>query len=171
MTAANWITISRLAALPWLLYLLDDPTPERRWWCLLIFLVAALTDWLDGYVARRFDQVTELGKFLDPLVDKLLVLTPLLSLVRLGAVPVVGVFLILARELAIAGWRVNQATVAGANLWGKLKTVSQIIAVGLLLAPITSEVSLGAFWLAVSMTLISGGIYLGSGFTANKSAP
>jgi CDP-diacylglycerol--glycerol-3-phosphate 3-phosphatidyltransferase len=107
--------------------------------------------------------VTDLGKFLDPLVDKLLVLAPLLALVELRQVPAWGVFLILARELAIAGWRVNQTKISGANLWGKLKTVIQIIAICLLIAPLSSEwdiVSLVAFWAAVAITWISGIVYL-----------
>lgn len=163
MTIPNWITFSRLLGLPFLLYWLHDPTEFNRWICLAIFLVAASTDWLDGYLARKLNQISDLGKFLDPLVDKLLVLGPLLALVELGQVPAWGVFLILARELAIAGWRVNQTYISGANIWGKLKTVSQIIAISLLIAPLP-EVwqlpSLVAFWLSVAFTLISGAIYL-----------
>ncbi|MBD2776037.1 CDP-diacylglycerol--glycerol-3-phosphate 3-phosphatidyltransferase [Iningainema tapete] len=163
MTIPNWITFSRLLALPFLLYGLRNPTPQARWVCLAIFLVAALTDWLDGYLARKLNQISELGKFLDPLVDKLLVLAPLLALIELGQVPAWGVFLILARELAIAGWRVSQTTITGANIWGKLKTVSQIVAIVLLIAPLP-EVwqipSVIAFWISVVLTLISGAIYI-----------
>ncbi len=163
MTIPNWITFSRLLGLPFLLYGLHKPTPQARWVCLAIFLVSALTDWLDGYLARRLNQISELGKFLDPLVDKLLVLAPLLALIELGQVPAWGVFLILARELAIAGWRVSQTTITGANIWGKLKTVSQIMAIALLIAPLPQEwelLSLVAFWVSVTLTLISGIIYL-----------
>ncbi|MBD2086741.1 CDP-diacylglycerol--glycerol-3-phosphate 3-phosphatidyltransferase [Trichocoleus sp. ST-U3] len=163
MTLPNWITLSRLLALPVLLYCLDTPTTETRTVGLVIFLVAAATDWLDGYLARKLNQVTDLGKFLDPLVDKLLVLAPLLPLIQLGQVPAWGVFLILARELAIAGWRVNKTTISGANIWGKLKTVSQIIAIALLIAPLPVfwEIpAIIAFWISVAFTLISGVIYL-----------
>lgn len=162
MNLPTWITVSRLLGVPLLLYLLEQPTEPLRWIALAVFLVAAGTDWLDGYLARRLNQVTDLGKFLDPLVDKLLVLAPLLMLIQLGQVPAWAVFLILGRELAIAGWRVNQPTIAGANLWGKLKTVSQIVAIALLICPTTasSVYSLVAFWLAVALTLISGAIYL-----------
>ncbi|WP_414530199.1 CDP-diacylglycerol--glycerol-3-phosphate 3-phosphatidyltransferase [Nodularia chucula] len=163
MNLPNAITFSRLLGIPFLLYGLYNPTPEARWICLTIFLVAALTDWLDGYLARKLNQITDLGKFLDPLVDKLLVLAPLLVLVELGKIPAWGVFVILARELAIAGWRVNQTTITGANIWGKLKTVSQIIAIALLIAPLSvvwESPTLIAFWLSVALTLISGGIYL-----------
>lgn len=163
MTVATWITFSRLLGLPFLLYGLHDPTEFSRWICLAIFVVAAGTDWLDGYVARKYNQVTDLGKFLDPLVDKLLVLGPLLALIELNQIPAWGVFLILGRELAIAGWRVNQTSISGANIWGKLKTVSQIVAISLLIAPLP-EVwqipSLIAFWVSVGFTLISGAIYL-----------
>ncbi|MBC6474380.1 MAG: CDP-diacylglycerol--glycerol-3-phosphate 3-phosphatidyltransferase [Hormoscilla sp. GM102CHS1] len=163
MTLPTWITFSRLLGVPFILYFLTAPTPTQRWISLAIFLVAAGTDWLDGYLARKLNQVTDLGKFLDPLVDKLLVLAPLLCLIDLGQVPVAGVFMILARELAIAGWRVNQPKISGANIWGKLKTVSQIGACALLIAPTpySWEIpSLIVFWVAVALTLISGAIYL-----------
>ncbi|WP_448573313.1 CDP-diacylglycerol--glycerol-3-phosphate 3-phosphatidyltransferase [Trichothermofontia sp.] len=163
MNLPTWITVSRLLAVPLLLYGLHDPSDRWRWVCLGVFLLAAGTDWLDGYLARRWQQVTDLGKFLDPLVDKLLVLAPLLALVELGQVPAWGVFLILARELAIAGWRVNQAQIRGANLWGKLKTVSQMAAIALLIAPLPDPWQLPTlvlFWIAVALTLLSGGIYL-----------
>lgn len=163
MNLPTWITFSRLLGVPFLLYLLHHPSDQARWIALAIFLIAAGTDWLDGYLARRLNQITDLGKFLDPLVDKLLVLAPLLMLIELGQVPAWGVFLILARELAIAGWRVNQTKISGANLWGKLKTVSQIVAIALLIAPLGEAgrlPAIGAFWLAVLLTLISGMIYL-----------
>ncbi|MCU0569562.1 MAG: CDP-diacylglycerol--glycerol-3-phosphate 3-phosphatidyltransferase [Oculatellaceae cyanobacterium Prado106] len=163
MNLPTWITVSRLLGVPFLLLLLHQPTVQDRWIGLVIFLLAAGTDWLDGYLARKLDQVTDLGKFLDPLVDKLLVLAPLLALVELGQIPAWGVFLILGRELAIAGWRVNQTKISGANIWGKLKTVSQIVAIALLIAPLPEvwEIpAIVAFWIAVSLTLISGAIYL-----------
>ncbi|MBK1987772.1 CDP-diacylglycerol--glycerol-3-phosphate 3-phosphatidyltransferase [Sphaerospermopsis aphanizomenoides BCCUSP55] len=163
MNLPNTITFSRLLGIPFLLYGLYIPTSQAQWICLTIFLIAALTDWLDGYLARKLNQITDLGKFLDPLVDKLLVLAPLLVLVELGKIPAWGVFIILARELAIAGWRVNQTTITGANIWGKLKTVSQIIAIALLIAPLSPAwqiSSLIAFWISVILTIASGIIYI-----------
>lgn len=168
MNLPNWITFSRLLGLPFLLYGLYNPTDRMRWICLVVFLVAAGTDWLDGYLARKLNQITDLGKFLDPLVDKFLVLAPLMALIQLGQVPAWGVFLILARELLIAGWRVNpnltgSTSISGANLWGKLKTVSQIFAIALLIAPTPDSwktPSLVAFWISVAFTWISGAIYL-----------
>ncbi|GAB1542698.1 CDP-diacylglycerol--glycerol-3-phosphate 3-phosphatidyltransferase [Scytonema sp. NUACC21] len=163
MNLPNLITFSRLLGIPFLLYRLYNPSHEARWICLAIFLVASLTDWFDGYLARKLNQITDLGKFLDPLVDKLLVLAPLLVLIELRQIPAWGVFLVLARELAIAGWRVSQPKITGANIWGKLKTVSQIIAIALLIAPLPQVwqlPSLIAFWVSVALTLISGAIYL-----------
>ena len=168
MTFATWITVSRLLALPFLLYGLqaytvDGPTPTSRWVCLGIFIVAASTDWLDGYIARKFDQVTDLGKFLDPLVDKLLILGPLITLVELGQIPAWSVVIILTRELAISGWRIQQTQISGANRWGKIKTVAQIIAVSLLIAPLTGmwiQISLLAYAGSILLTVLSGIIYL-----------
>lgn len=159
----TWITLVRLLGVPVVLYGLQASSGFSPWLTLAFFLILAATDWLDGYLARRLNQVTDLGKFLDPLVDKLLVMAPLLGLLALGRVPVWGVFLILARELAIAGWRVNQTQITGANLWGKAKTVSQIGAIALLMVPLPEAIgwmAQGVFGLAVALTLISGLIYL-----------
>jgi len=113
------------------------------------------------------DQVTELGKVLDPLVDKLLVLGTLIGLVELRQVPAWGVFLILTRELMIAGWRVNpqlkkSSVITGANHWGKVKTVVQLLAIALLLAPLPELQLVAAvtFWFSVALTWISGLVYL-----------
>ena len=168
MNLPTWITLSRLIGLPFILYLLEHPTATNRWLAVGIFVVAAGTDWLDGYLARKLDLVTELGKFLDPLVDKLLVLGSLLALIELQLVPAWGVCIILARELAIAGWRVNpnlngETKISGANIWGKLKTVTQIVAIALLIAPLNNPWSLSGliiFWLSVILTVVSGLIYV-----------
>ncbi len=168
MNLPTWITLSRLCGLPFILYLLENPTATNRWLAVGIFVVTAGTDWLDGYLARKLDLVTELGKFLDPLVDKLLVLGSLLALIELQLVPAWGVCVILARELAIAGWRINpnltgDTKISGANIWGKLKTVSQIIAIALLMAPLANPWDLSGlivFWLAVIITVVSGLIYV-----------
>ncbi|KJH70867.1 CDP-diacylglycerol--glycerol-3-phosphate 3-phosphatidyltransferase [Aliterella atlantica] len=168
MNLPNLITLSRLLVLPILLYCLTSPTRETRIFSMIIFLVAAATDWLDGYLARKLNQVSELGKFLDPLVDKLLILGPMLALIELGQIPAWGVFLVLARELTIAGWRVTPSmtgttAVVGANIWGKLKTICQIVAIALLIAPLPENwaiVAITAFWISVLLTLISGAIYV-----------
>ena len=170
MTIPNWITFSRLLGLPFIMYGLHYPTVEMRWICLVIFMITAGTDWLDGYLARKLNQISDLGKFLDPLVDKLLVLAPLFALVELGEIPAWGAFIISARELVIAGWRANKTTITGANIWGKLKTVNQIIAIAALISPIYvywKTPSLIIFWVSVVLTIISGFVYMTSAETSN----
>ena len=176
MNLPTWITVSRLLGLPFILYLLEFPTEENRWFAVGIFVLAASTDWLDGYLARKLNKVTELGKFLDPLVDKLLVIGTMLALIELQLIPAWGVCLILGRELAIAGWRVNpkltgNTAISGANIWGKLKTVVQIGAIALLIAPLSAVwdlPSIGLFWLSVLLTLISGWIYIAPSISSSK---
>lgn len=175
ITIPTWVTLSRLAAAPIILVALSWDDRVNRAIALGAFLVAALTDWLDGYLARRLQQVSDLGKFLDPLVDKLLILAPMLMLVQMGQIPAWGVFLIVAREIAITGWRGSpslssgdpsssspdrseRSPIVGANLWGKSKTVVQIIAVAALIMQLPGALLL--FWLALALTLISGIIYV-----------
>ena len=158
MNLPTWITVSRLLAVPIILIGLTLDTPIWRYVSLGAFLLGAGTDWLDGYLARKLDLVTDLGKLLDPLVDKLLVLAPLLCLVQQQQIPAWGLFLMLARELAISGWRSRLQKVAGANWWGKSKTVMQIVAIALLIARLPG--GLICFWIAVGLTLWSGWIYV-----------
>lgn len=161
MTLPNRITFIRMVLAPLILVAMEWPGLSA-WWAWGLFAIASATDWLDGWLARRLNQISELGKFLDPLVDKLLVLAPLLVLCSRGTIPAWGVFLIVARELTIAGWRVKQSHVSGANLWGKLKTVSQIAALLILLTPIQALQPTGIilFWISVGFTLVSGALYL-----------
>jgi CDP-diacylglycerol---glycerol-3-phosphate 3-phosphatidyltransferase len=173
MNLPNLITFSRLLGIPAILYGLYQPaTSIWQWVAWGLFLVAASTDWLDGYLARKLNQVTDLGKFLDPLVDKLLVLLPLLVLIDLHRVSALGVCAILARELTVAGWRVGQSQISGANIWGKVKTLVQIAAIALLMTPLPIGLVWGqwVFWLAVALTLISGFIYFQSGLQSKKSS-
>ncbi len=164
LNLATTITLARLLIVLVILGLLSfNDAVVYRWWAVGLFLVAALTDWLDGYIARRFNQVTDLGKVLDPLVDKLLILVPLLICIEWGEVPAWSVALILFRELGIASWRVQQPQIQGANLWGKAKTVSQMVAVALLLAPLPPSWQGGILIVyggAIALTLISGALYL-----------
>ena len=167
MSIPNWVTLSRLLGLPVLFILLTEPQTSRCWWGEGIFLIAAATDWLDGYLARRLDQITELGKWLDPLVDKLLTLVPFLILIQWQRVPAWAVAIILSRELLITAWRATtvgtKQPVIAANSLGKLKTVVQITAIAVLIAPLPQTYRLlgdSLFWLAVALTVISGAIYL-----------
>lgn len=173
MTIPTIVTSFRLCLVPVVMVGMVVQT-ERSWWTESAFILAAGTDWLDGYLARRLDQETELGRFLDPLVDKLLVLGPLLIFIQLGTLPAWPVFLILTRDLIVSGWRVKGQEVPGANRWGKIKTLCQLIAIGCLLGPsqfievlpltgfLAFAYQLGhiLFWVSVVLTVISGGIYL-----------
>ncbi len=157
LTVATWITLSRLLSIPIILGLLTwQDTSETRLASTIVFGIAAITDWLDGYIARRWHQETNLGKVLDPLVDKLVILAPMMMLVELGQLPAWGVFLILARELLITLWRGGSG--AGASIWGKAKTIGQMIAVLALLLQIPYAIVL--FWLALGLTIFSGWRYV-----------
>lgn len=167
MNIPNLITFSRLVLIIPFIYLLEQPFLLSQWLAFFLFLIASLTDWLDGYLARKLDQITDLGKFLDPLTDKMLVIAPLLVLVEKQILPAWSVLLIILREMAIAGWRVNpqQQQISGANIWGKLKTVFQISAIAFLIIPLSSPpyiktIGLIIFSLAVILTIVSGLIYL-----------
>lgn len=157
LTLANTITLSRLLVAPVILALLTwENSGTTRWWSAALLGLAGITDWLDGYVARQWQQETELGKILDPLVDKLVVLAPLLMLVEWGEIPAWAVYVILAREFLITLWRAPKGT--GANFWGKVKTTSQIVAILLLL--LQFPYAIPVFWLAVILTVVSGITYV-----------
>ena len=133
----NILTLCRVAAVPLLVALLLFDGPTASFWAAVVFALASLTDWLDGYLARRWDIVTVLGKFLDPLADKLIVMAALIMMIPLGRVPAWAVFVILAREIIITGLRSIAATegvVIAASPLGKYKTIFQMVAIiGLLL--------------------------------------
>ncbi|MFN3927271.1 MAG: CDP-diacylglycerol--glycerol-3-phosphate 3-phosphatidyltransferase [Pseudanabaenaceae cyanobacterium] len=148
----NWVSLSRLVAVPVIWVGIDHNYPELA---TVVFLIACATDWLDGYLARKLDMVTELGKVLDPLIDKLLVLAPLLALIELNIIPAWGVYLIMARELVVTAWRGNSQT--GANFWGKAKTVIQMITIVALL--LNWQYAVYLFWVTVVITIWSGITY------------
>lgn len=107
--------------------------PMSFWLMNLIFIIASITDKLDGYIARSRNQVTTFGKFLDPLADKILVLTALVMLVEYGKIPAWIPVIVLAREFLVSGYRLvaveKGGKVIAASIWGKLKTVTQMIAI------------------------------------------
>jgi len=127
----NTISLIRIAATPVLIVMLLSPGRNLSIAAAILFAIVCFTDWLDGYYARKWKQVTTLGKFLDPLADKLLVVTAFIMLIQLGRVPAWVVALIVGREIAITGLRsiaVDKGVVIAASPLGKLKTVSQIFA-------------------------------------------
>lgn len=172
-TLANLLTFSRILLIPVFVVLLANPTPDRSLAAALVFIVAAVTDLLDGYVARRTGQITTLGKLLDPIADKLLVLSGLILLVQFERVAALVAIVIIARELAVTGVRAIAATegvVLAAETIGKWKMVMQVVAIVMLIL----EDSLTAvawplhllgtaiLYLALALGLYSGGQYFAS---------
>ena len=129
---ANQLTLLRMALLPAFIVLFLSDNVVAQWCSLGVFTVCAITDWLDGYVARKQGLVTNFGKIMDPLADKLLMLTAMILFVQVGLVPGWMVVLIWWRELAVTGLRnlvATRRTVLAADSWGKAKMVLQVIAV------------------------------------------
>jgi CDP-diacylglycerol--glycerol-3-phosphate 3-phosphatidyltransferase len=133
----NMLTFARIACIPILVLTLLKDTPAMSMIATLIFSLASITDWLDGYLARRLDLVTVMGKFLDPLADKLIVMAALIMMIPLGRVPAWAVFLLIAREVIVTGLRSvasSEGIVIAASNLGKYKTIFQMVAIiGLLL--------------------------------------
>ena len=153
-TISNVITITRILLVPAFVAALLCPWPDwfnipqmgegiRRITAAVIFVLISCTDWLDGYLARRLGQVTDFGKFMDPLADKILVAAALIALVELGSLPTWVVLIILAREFIVSGVRMMAATqgiVIAASWLGKFKTVFQMIAIVLFTLKVSSFV-------------------------------
>jgi CDP-diacylglycerol--glycerol-3-phosphate 3-phosphatidyltransferase len=133
----NILTLLRIASIPLMVLLLLTSSREECFWAAFIFAAAAITDWLDGYLARRMGIVTVFGKFLDPIADKLIVMAALIMILPFGRAPAWMVLVILGREIIITGLRGLASTegiVIPASNLGKFKTIFQIVAIlGLLL--------------------------------------
>jgi CDP-diacylglycerol--glycerol-3-phosphate 3-phosphatidyltransferase len=133
----NLLTLGRIAAIPVLVVLLLFDSKEAGFWAAAVFGLAAITDWLDGWFARKWEIVTVLGKFLDPLADKLIVMAAFIMLIPMGRVPALAVFLILAREMVVTSLRSiasSEGIIIAASDLGKYKTIFQMTAIpGLLL--------------------------------------
>lgn len=139
----NLLTMFRIVLIPAVCVLILEGTPESGLWALGLFWVASVTDWLDGYIARRQGLVSVTGKFLDPLADKLLVMAAMVILVEMGRVPSWLVIALLSRELTITGLRAiasAEGFVIAAGEGGKIKTSFQMTGVIALLAHYTYEV-------------------------------
>ncbi|MDR5586873.1 MULTISPECIES: CDP-diacylglycerol--glycerol-3-phosphate 3-phosphatidyltransferase [Clostridium] len=141
MNLANKLTLIRIFLVPiFLIFIVVKGIPYGSFIATIIFVLAALTDKLDGYIARSRNQVTNFGKFMDPLADKLLVTTALITLVEMHIVPSWAAVIIIAREFAVSGLRTlaaSEGRVIAASWWGKIKTVIQIIAIVLLLLQVS----------------------------------
>jgi len=133
----NILTLLRIASIPVIAAILLSPSRSAGFWAAAIFAVASITDWLDGYLARRMGIVTVFGKFLDPIADKLIVMSVLIMILPYGRAPAWMVLIILGREIIITGLRglaSTEGVVIPASNLGKFKTIFQIVAIlGLLL--------------------------------------
>lgn len=161
MNLPNKLTIFRVILIPFfIVFLLIPITPYDKWIALAIFIIASLTDLLDGKIARKYNLVTNFGKFMDPLADKLLVCSALICLIELERIPSWMVIIIIAREFIISGFRLiasDNGVVIAASYWGKFKTTFQMIAVCLMIADIAalSMVTAIVTWIAVILTVVS----------------
>lgn len=137
MNLPNKLTLFRVILIPFFVFfLLTDMAPGSKWIALAIFIVASLTDLLDGKIARKYNLVTNFGKFMDPLADKLLVCSAMICLVSLGRLSAWIVIVIIAREFIISGFRLIAADnniVIAASMWGKFKTTFQMAMIILLI--------------------------------------
>jgi CDP-diacylglycerol--glycerol-3-phosphate 3-phosphatidyltransferase len=137
MNLPNKLTILRAIMIPFFLIFLYLSAPWAKWVSLGIFILASLTDMLDGKIARKYNLVTNFGKFMDPLADKLLVCSALIALTDLDRIPAWIVIVIIARDFIIIGFRLvaaEKGVVIAAGWWGKIKTTVQMIMVGFLIA-------------------------------------
>lgn len=163
MNLPNKLTILRVIMIPFFVLVLlynGGENQTLRYMAAAIFIVASLTDMLDGKIARKYNLVTNFGKFMDPLADKLLVCSALICLVELKELPAWMVIVIISREFIISGFRLvasDNGVVIAASYWGKFKTTFQMIAVVLLIVgiPALSMVTTAVVWIALILTVIS----------------
>lgn len=168
MNTPNKLTILRIIIVPFfMLFLTFNKIPGHMIFALAIFILASVTDLIDGKLARKYNQITNFGKLMDPLADKLLVTSALICFVSSGLTDVWAVFLIIAREFLVTSIRLIAAgsgEVIAANIWGKIKTNSQIIAVVIVM--LGSYFSLPVYignifvWISAIFTIISGITYV-----------
>lgn len=163
MNLPNKLTTLRVIMIPFFVFFLLWQNGENhtfRMIALALFIIASLTDLLDGKIARKYNLVTNFGKFMDPLADKLLVCSALICLIELNALPAWMVIIIISREFIISGFRLvasDNGVVIAASYWGKFKTVFQMTAVILLilnLEPLKIVADI-VLWIAVALTVIS----------------
>lgn len=180
MNLANKLTMLRVIIVPvFVVFMCVDAIPMNYLLALLLFAAASITDLFDGMIARKFNQITDFGKFLDPLADKILVTAALVCFVELGWTQAWVVALILIREFAVSGVRLVAAgsekkLVIPANIWGKLKTFATMVALAVILAMRFVSDNLGVMpecvpvqligeilmYISAALTVISGVIYL-----------
>ncbi|MBP1700428.1 MAG: CDP-diacylglycerol/glycerol-3-phosphate 3-phosphatidyltransferase [Deltaproteobacteria bacterium] len=164
LSLPNGVTIIRILAIPVILLLLN-PGRDYQIFTAFFFLAAGVTDYVDGYLARRRGMVTTLGRFLDPLADKLLIVTALIALIPTRGIPVWMVVVIVGREIAVTGLRgiaVSQGMVIAASTLGKYKTVFEVVSIFCLImkggSPHINFYNIGMvlLWIAMGLAVLSG---------------
>lgn len=162
MNLPNKLTILRMIMIvPFVVFMLVPiGGAAGKWIALALFVIASLTDLLDGKIARKYNLVTTFGKFMDPLADKLLVCSALICLVELGRIPAWIVIFIISREFIISGFRLvasDKGVVIAASWWGKFKTTFQMVMIVLMIADIAalSIVTQIVMWIALILTVVS----------------
>ena len=161
MNVANKLTMLRIILVPVFMGIMYMPDGKGAFWGAVIFALASITDFLDGYLARKYNMITNFGKFMDPLADKILVAAAMISMVEFDMIPAWMVVIIIAREFAISIIRAIAASsgkVIAASNWGKAKTVSQIAAILMVLLNI--PFGMIVMYIAVGLTLYSGYDYI-----------
>jgi CDP-diacylglycerol--glycerol-3-phosphate 3-phosphatidyltransferase len=163
LTLANKITLARIFFVPLVVVLLVRPSPESSFIAGVIFIIASLTDWLDGHLARTRNQVTTLGKMLDPIADKILMAAGLIPLVALGRVPAWMAVVLLGRDFAVTALRfvsLSEGVAIPARRLGKYKTVLQVVAISMLIlyfkAVYFHVLGMVILWAALVTSVISG---------------
>lgn len=154
------LLLGREAGWGWYRAIFGGVLEYMNWAALAIFIIACLTDLLDGKIARKYNLITNFGKFMDPLADKLLVSSALICLTWLGRIPAYIVVIIISREFIISGFRLiasDNGIVIAASMWGKYKTTFQMIMVILMIADIRALQTLTVIvmWIATALTIIS----------------
>jgi CDP-diacylglycerol--glycerol-3-phosphate 3-phosphatidyltransferase len=171
MNLPNKLTVLRVIMIPFFVAALMINAKWSIWTALVLFAAASVTDWFDGKLARKHNLVTNFGKFLDPLADKMLVMSALVCFAAKGWCDAAAVIIILAREFMVSGLRLvtaNEGIVVAAGIWGKLKTAFTMIAIVAIMCIegivghsdtvyVISEILI---WISVVFTVVSGGIYL-----------
>ena len=163
MNLPNKLTILRVIMIPFFVAALlydGGANQNMRYVAAALFIIASLTDMLDGKIARKYNLVTNFGKFMDPLADKLLVCSALICLIELGQLPSWMVIIIVSREFIISGFRLiaaEQGIVIAATYWGKFKTTFQMIAVILMIVdlPVLHILTVACTWIALVLTVVS----------------
>ena len=159
MNTANKLTILRVVMIPAFLLVLYLDVPYANYWALAIFAAASVTDTLDGYIARHYNQITDFGKFMDPLADKCLVFAAMLWFVEVGQMPAWALLIVIVREFGVSGLRMvaaDKGRVIAAGWSGKVKTAATMVCIILMLLPLPEIVNQIGTAVIVLTTIYSG---------------